>query len=91
MIGDRATIWPHHVARSVIWGQECDVEARGMRQAPCAADCKGAAPALPTPASVSLTLAAVHRSGPDRSLFLPGGLLDRDDLPAYLDGELPGE
>lgn len=30
-------------------------------------------------------------AGPDRALFLPGGLLDRDDLPAYLNGELPGE
>lgn len=29
--------------------------------------------------------------GPDRALFLPGGLLDRNDLPDYLDGELPGE
>jgi hypothetical protein len=29
--------------------------------------------------------------GPDRKLFLPGGLLDRDDLPDYLDGTLPGE
>lgn len=29
--------------------------------------------------------------GPSRALFLPGGLLDRDDLPAYLNGELPGD
>jgi hypothetical protein len=29
--------------------------------------------------------------GPDRALYLPGGLLDRDDLPDYLSGELPGE
>jgi light-harvesting complex II chlorophyll a/b binding protein 5 len=29
--------------------------------------------------------------GPDRALFLPGGLLDRDDLPVYLDGTLPGD
>ncbi|GBF88582.1 chlorophyll a-b binding protein, chloroplastic [Raphidocelis subcapitata] len=29
--------------------------------------------------------------GPDRALFLPGGLLDRDDLPLYLDGTLPGD
>jgi len=29
--------------------------------------------------------------GPDRALFLPGGLLDRADLPAYLDGSLPGD
>lgn len=30
-------------------------------------------------------------AGPDRALFLPSGLLDRDDVPAYLNGELPGE
>ncbi len=30
-------------------------------------------------------------AGPDRALFLPGGLLDRNDLPLYLDGTLPGE
>jgi len=29
--------------------------------------------------------------GPDRVLFLPSGLLDRDDLPDYLNGELPGD
>jgi light-harvesting complex II chlorophyll a/b binding protein 5 len=29
--------------------------------------------------------------GPDRALFLPGGLLDRNDLPLYLDGTLPGD
>jgi hypothetical protein len=29
--------------------------------------------------------------GPDRALFLPGGLLDRADLPDYLDGTLAGE
>ena len=30
-------------------------------------------------------------TGPDRDLFLPGGLLDRSELPSYLDGTLPGE
>jgi len=30
-------------------------------------------------------------AGPDRALFLPGGLLDRNDLPDYLDGTLAGE
>lgn len=29
--------------------------------------------------------------GPNRVLFLPGGLLDRSDVPAYLDGSLPGD
>lgn len=29
---------------------------------------------------------AAHRYGPDRKLFLPGGLLDTNDVPAYLDG-----
>ena len=30
-------------------------------------------------------------AGPDRALFLPGGLLDRSDVPAYLNGSLAGE
>lgn len=30
-------------------------------------------------------------SGPNRALFLPGGLLEISDLPEYLDGSLPGE
>jgi hypothetical protein len=30
-------------------------------------------------------------AGADRALYLPGGLLDRDELPDYLNGELPGE
>lgn len=29
--------------------------------------------------------------GPDRALFLPGGLLDPSDLPTYLNGELAGD
>ncbi|KIZ01696.1 chlorophyll a/b-binding apoprotein CP26 precursor [Monoraphidium neglectum] len=29
--------------------------------------------------------------GPDRVLYLPGGLLDRSDLPDYLDGTLAGD
>lgn len=29
--------------------------------------------------------------GPDRVLFLPSGLLDPSEVPAYLDGSLPGE
>lgn len=29
--------------------------------------------------------------GPSRVLFLPSGLLDRSDVPAYLNGELPGD
>ena len=29
--------------------------------------------------------------GPDRKLFLPGGLLDPSEVPDYLDGSLPGE
>jgi light-harvesting complex II chlorophyll a/b binding protein 5 len=29
--------------------------------------------------------------GPDRKLFLPGGLLDSSDIPSYLNGTLPGE
>lgn len=29
--------------------------------------------------------------GPDRALFLPGGLLDRNEVPDYLNGTLPGD
>merc|ERR1719331_2852041 len=29
--------------------------------------------------------------GPNRALFLPGGLLDRDEVPSYLTGELAGD
>ena len=29
--------------------------------------------------------------GPDRKLYLPEGLLSDDSVPAYLNGELPGE
>merc|ERR1711906_92864 len=29
--------------------------------------------------------------GPDRKLYLPGGLLEPADVPAYLDGELAGD
>jgi light-harvesting complex II chlorophyll a/b binding protein 5 len=30
-------------------------------------------------------------SGPDRRIYLPNGLLDRDEVPEYLNGEVPGE
>jgi hypothetical protein len=29
--------------------------------------------------------------GPDRLLYLPGGLLDRSEIPSYLNGTLAGE
>lgn len=29
--------------------------------------------------------------GPDRRIFLPDGLLDRSEIPEYLNGEVPGE
>jgi light-harvesting complex II chlorophyll a/b binding protein 5 len=29
--------------------------------------------------------------GPDRRIYLPEGLLDKSDIPAYLTGEVPGE
>lgn len=49
------------------------------------------------PASMTATsavpclLLSVLHPGPDRALFLPGGLLDRAELPDYLDGTLAGE
>lgn len=30
-------------------------------------------------------------SGPERRIFLPEGLLDRSEIPEYLNGEVPGE
>jgi len=30
-------------------------------------------------------------AGPDRRIYLPEGLLDKSDIPAYLTGEVPGE
>ena len=35
--------------------------------------------------------AAAFRYGPDRKLYLPGGLLDRSEVPAYLNGSLAGD
>ena len=32
-----------------------------------------------------------RHAGPDRVLFLPGGLLDRGEVPSYLNGTLAGE
>jgi light-harvesting complex II chlorophyll a/b binding protein 5 len=29
--------------------------------------------------------------GPDRRIYLPEGLLNKSDIPAYLTGEVPGE
>lgn len=29
--------------------------------------------------------------GPDRRIFLPDGLLDRSEIPEYLNGEVAGE
>ena len=31
------------------------------------------------------------KTGPDRLLYLPGGLLDRSEIPSYLNGTLAGE
>ena len=43
------------------------------------------------PAPGALIAPPARRYGPDRKLFLPGGLLGRDEVPAYLNGTLPGE
>ena len=34
---------------------------------------------------------STHTPGPDRKLYLPSGLLDPSDVPAYLNGTLAGE
>jgi len=33
----------------------------------------------------------VGNAGPDRRIYLPEGLLSKDEIPAYLTGEVPGE
>ena len=46
------------------------------------------------PKKISKSSAPVDLSkwyGADRKLYLPGGLLDRDELPSWLDGSLPGD
>ena len=42
-------------------------------------------------AAGALTASLSSFTGPDRKLFLPGGLLDPSEVPAYLNGTLPGE
>eukprot|EP00252_Welwitschia_mirabilis_P006199 TRINITY_DN169_c0_g2_i2.p1 TRINITY_DN169_c0_g2~~TRINITY_DN169_c0_g2_i2.p1 ORF type:complete len:120 (+),score=17.74 TRINITY_DN169_c0_g2_i2:114-473(+) len=46
--------------------------------------------ARPSPASSSSDELAKWY-GPDRRIFLPEGLLDRADIPEYLNGEVPGD
>lgn len=36
-------------------------------------------------------LSVISRYGPDRALFLPGGLYDPSEVPDYLNGTLAGE
>lgn len=38
-----------------------------------------------------LTMLFDTNLGPDRRIFLPDGLLDRSEIPEYLNGEVPGE
>lgn len=53
---------------------------------------KAAAPAKAKPAAVSATDDELAKwYGPDRRIFLPDGLLDRSEIPEYLNGEVPGE
>ena len=48
-------------------------------------------PPRPAPAAPTLSPPSTSLTGPDRKLFLPGGLLDPTDVPAYLNGTLAGE
>lgn len=43
------------------------------------------------PLNLALTFDGGRRYGPDRKLFLPGGLLDPSEVPEYLNGTLAGE
>ena len=45
----------------------------------------------PPPHSPPSPLPPPPRYGPDRALFLPGGLLDRSEVPDYLNGTYPGD
>uniref|UniRef100_A0A0C9S2I4 Chlorophyll a-b binding protein, chloroplastic n=1 Tax=Wollemia nobilis TaxID=56998 RepID=A0A0C9S2I4_9CONI len=45
--------------------------------------------AAPAPSPATDELAKWY--GPDRRIFLPEGLLDRSDIPEYLNGEVPGD
>lgn len=44
-----------------------------------------------TAASSSIDDELAKWYGPDRRIFLPDGLLDRSEIPEYLNGEVPGE
>ncbi|CAN4100012.1 unnamed protein product [Withania somnifera] len=46
-------------------------------------------PKLRLPLPPLLTMSSP--SGPDRRIFLPEGLLDRSEIPEYLNGEVPGD
>ncbi|OIC48854.1 hypothetical protein A7L55_18005 [Acinetobacter baumannii] len=48
---------------------------------------KSKAKAAPAPATEELAICY----GPDRRIFLPEGLLDREDIPEYLNGEVAGD
>jgi light-harvesting complex II chlorophyll a/b binding protein 5 len=56
--------------------------------------------AAPVKKAVQKAVAKVNRPtneelakwyGPDRRIYLPEGLLNKSDIPAYLTGEVPGE
>ncbi|CAN1841908.1 Chlorophyll a-b binding protein CP26, chloroplastic [Linum perenne] len=60
---------------------------------------KAATPPPPPPKKSKAAAAAVSPAtdelakwyGPDRRIFLPDGLLDRSEIPEYLNGEVPGD
>ncbi|CAK9313885.1 unnamed protein product [Citrullus colocynthis] len=53
---------------------------------------KPAAPSKPKPSAVSPVNDELAKwYGPDRRIFLPEGLLDRSEIPEYLNGEVPGD
>lgn len=63
-------------------GSACLQDVRRQRPARTARRTRGSHPLAPLGLLIT---------GPDRALFLPGGLLAREDVPLYLDGTLPGE
>lgn len=52
---------------------------------------KKAAPAPPKAKAAPVNDELAKWYGPDRKIFLPSGLLDRDEIPEYLNGEVAGD
>jgi len=87
-LGQRIALQQRTAARSV----DTTVRAAFGKPAPKkAAPKKAAAPAKNRWTGSESGFDEAKWYGPDRVLFLPTGFLDRDEVPDYLDGSLPGD